>query len=273
MTPALVIAPGPATSQSTTTGAIHGRVTDKATGSAIEGVNVVVTSTARNVTEYAATEEDGTYKVSDLPPGEYLVSFFHGEQIVHRDHVVVDANVAVGVYQKMSKDEATIYVESRPIDVDTTDPGLRTKMRREVMRILPMGSGGTQSSVAMTAAGASFDGAGVAISGSSSFENRTLLDGADTTGIQFGTVGTPVLGDFLEEVEVITAGYNAEYGRATGGFINAVTRSGTNQLQGSLFGYLSPGALIADRDRTPSQLSPIGFVLAELLDRCAVVAE
>jgi outer membrane receptor protein involved in Fe transport len=254
---AILVAPGPATSQSTTTGAIHGRVTDKASGAAIEGVNVVVTSTAHNVTEYASTAEDGTYKVDGLPPGNYLVSFFHGEQIVHRDRIVVDANVAVGVFQKMTNDEAIIHVRSHQADVDTTDPGLRTKMRREVMRILPMGSGGTQSSVAMMAAGTSFDGEGVAVSGSSSFENRTLLDGADTTGIQFGTVGTPVLGDFLEEVEVITAGYNAEYGRATGGFINAVTRSGTNRLQGSLFGYLSPGALIADRDRTPSQLSPI----------------
>jgi hypothetical protein len=254
---ALVVAPGPAASQSTTSGAIHGRVTDKQTGAAIEGVNVVITSTSRNVMEYASTDEDGTYKVTDLPPGEYLVSFFHGEQIVHRDHINVDANVAVGVFQRMTSDEAIIHVRSDPVDVDTTDPSLRQKLRREVMRILPMGSGGSQSSVAMMAPGASFDGEGVAISGSSSFESRTLLDGADTTGIQYGTIGTPVIGDFLEEVEVITAGYNAEYGRATGGFINAVTRTGTNELHGSLFGYLSPGTLIANRDRTPSQLSPI----------------
>jgi outer membrane receptor protein involved in Fe transport len=50
-----------------------------------------------------------------------------------------------------------------------------------------------------------------------------VVDGVNTTGLKYGTVGSPVINDFIEEIEVITGGYNAEYGRATGGVVNVAT--------------------------------------------------
>ena len=78
-----------------------------------------------------------------------------------------------------------------------------------------------------------------------SLENRYIVDGIDITGLTFGNVGTPVLNEFIEELEVVTGGYNAEYGRATGGIVNIVTRNGTDTFRGSVFGVYQPGFLTA----------------------------
>jgi len=253
---ATAIAPRPAKAQSATAGAIRGRVTDQTTKEPIIGVAIIVSSNDRNVSELASTDENGAYKIDDLPPGEYMVTFSYGKQEISQDHVRVGPNRTVGVYQKMSDATEVIRIESRSPDIDTTSPIQVARLGRDVLRILPV-AGGTQEGAALVAAGTSNDGAGVAVGGSSSFENRYFLDGADVTGLQFGTLGSPVMNDFLEEVEVITGAYNAEYGRSTGGFINAVTRSGTNRLHGSVFAYLTPGAMVAARERAPSQTSSI----------------
>ncbi|MBL0220505.1 MAG: TonB-dependent receptor [Myxococcales bacterium] len=107
------------------------------------------------------------------------------------------------------------------------------------------------------AAGSQGDGLGVSFSGSSSLENQYYVDGVNTTGLTFGTVGSPVINDFIEEVEVITGGYNAEFGRATGGVVNVVTKSGSNEFKGSVFAYFQPGVLTASAESTPSNASSI----------------
>ena len=66
-----------------------------------------------------------------------------------------------------------------------------------------------------------------------------------------------MINDFIEEIEVITGGYNAEYGRATGGVVNVVTKSGSNEFKGSVFGYLQPGLLTAAAERTPINAASI----------------
>jgi outer membrane receptor protein involved in Fe transport len=72
---------------------------------------------------------------------------------------------------------------------------------------------------------------GISIDGSSGSENRFIIDGIDTTSPQVGTNAVPMRAEFMEEVQVKSAGYAAEFGGSTGGVINAITRSGTNQFQ------------------------------------------
>ena len=66
----------------------------------------------------------------------------------------------------------------------------------------------------------------------------------------FGSLGTGVTTDFIKETQVKTAGFEAEYGQATGGVVNVVTKSGTNQFSGSVFGYFQPSGL----EGAPGQL-------------------
>ena len=74
---------------------------------------------------------------------------------------------------------------------------------------------------------------GLSIDGASAGENRYIIDGIETTNLQNGTSGKNVIVDFIEEVQVKSSGYTAEFGGATGGVINAVTKSGTNDFHGS----------------------------------------
>src|SRR5207237_7591346 len=71
------------------------------------------------------------------------------------------------------------------------------------------------------------------------------VEGINTTDTAFGGVSTNLPNEFISETEIITGGYNAEFGRATGGIVNVVTKSGSNQFKGSVFGYFTPGALVA----------------------------
>src|SRR4029078_2722376 len=87
--------------------------------------------------------------------------------------------------------------------------------------------GRTFESALGAAAGLHCDGLVVCCSGSSSIENQYYVDGGNTTGLTFGTVGSRVINDFIEEIEVITGGYNAEYGRSHGGVGNVCNKAGS----------------------------------------------
>src|SRR5215472_103023 len=84
-----LVAPRDARAQSQTTGAIQGVVSDKKTGEAMPGVTVVATSSALQQTQSAITDEKGFYKISDLPPGDYKVSFFFADITIEQDPIHV----------------------------------------------------------------------------------------------------------------------------------------------------------------------------------------
>ena len=83
------------------------------------------------------------------------------------------------------------------------------------------------------------------IYGATSVENSYLVDGVNTTNVIKGFQGKALSQEFVEEVQVKSSGYEAEYGRATGGVINVVTKSGGNQFHGDAFGYFDAKALTA----------------------------
>ena len=83
---------------------------------------------------------------------------------------------------------------------------------------------------------------GISIDGASGSENRFVIDGVDTTNPQDGVSGQNFVTDFLEEVQVKSAGYAAEFGGSLGGVINAITKSGTNEFHGWVGAYYSNAA-------------------------------
>ena len=109
-------------------------------------------------------------------------------------------------------------------------------------------------------------GAGAAnpsINGASGLENEYIINGADTTDPGFGGFGTysRVYGplgnginfDFVQEVQVQTGGFEAQYGEALGGVVNVVTKSGTNDFHGDVYGYFQPQQFEA----TPHRCEPV----------------
>jgi hypothetical protein len=260
----MVVVPGPSPvhAQSTTTGAIQGQIFDDATGEALAGVTVVVTSPVLQSAQTAISDENGVYKIAELPPGSYLVTFYFARLIIERSGITVGVNKTTPVFQRLKlaqvAGEVVKIVDTAPaIDPTSTTQGIT--IDRSYLENIP-NPGRTFEAALGAAAGSQNDGVGVSFSGSSSLENQYFVDGVNTTGLRFGTVGTPVINDFIEETEVVTGGYNAEYGRSTGAVVNVVTQTGTNQVRGALFGTIQPGLLTAPAERTPVNASSIDAV-------------
>ena len=244
--------------QSPTTGAIQGRVTDAKSKEPLPGVTVWVQHPSMGEPQTTITEVDGTYKVSDLLPGVYTVTFFGSEGAkATQKNIRVGANDVVPVFQALA--DAVIEIEGKPPQLKLTKTDLSITIDRDFLEKMPL-PGRTIESAAGTKAGVHNDGFGLAFSGSTALENRTLVDGIDITGLTFGDVGTAVLNDFVEEIEVLSGGYNAEWGRAIGGIVNVVTKTGTNQLRGSVFGNYAPGFLARGRQAAPVNASSIDVV-------------
>jgi outer membrane receptor protein involved in Fe transport len=248
-----------ALAQSTTSGAIQGVITDQSTGEKLAGVTVTVASPALQGVQTAITDENGFYKISDLPAGEYTVTFYYLEITVSRPNQSVGVSKTTPVFQKIdtgkAKGEKVIINDTAPtIDPTSTTQGIT--IDKNYMKNVPV-PGRTFEATIGAAAGSQNDGLGISFSGSSSLENQYYVDGVNTTGLTYGTVGTPVINDFIEEIEVLTGGYNAEFGRATGGVVSVVTKSGSNELKGSVFSYFQPGILTYDAVTTPRNAASI----------------
>ena len=90
------------------------------------------------------------------------------------------------------------------------------------------------------------------MSGSSGLDNLYVVDGVNVTNTGygaigsystvFGSLGTATPFDFVQEVQVKTGGYEAEFGQSMGGVVNVITKSGSNALRGSMFGYTQPAS-------------------------------
>jgi len=233
--------------QSLTTGAISGRVTDKESEEPLAGVTVIVGS------QVAITDGDGLYRITDLLPGTYDVSLELDTATAVRSGVVVGANALTTLNQALKIGEA-ILVHGTPPPIRVDSVAKERRIDREQLESLPI-PGDTFEAAAGAVPGAQNDGTGVAMSGSTGLENRYLVDGTDITGLTYGDVGTPVMNEFIHEMVVVSGGYNAEYGRATGGIVNIITRSGTDQFRGSVFGTIKPSFLTARARSAPTNAS------------------
>jgi hypothetical protein len=134
--------------------------------------------------------------------------------------------------------------------VPTNTPTTGGVLESDQLKRIPVGRQFTDSLYLV--AGVSTSGVGMAnpsMSGGSGLENSYVVDGVNITNsgygavgsysIVFGSLGSGVTTDFIKETQVKTAGFEAEYGQATGGVVNAITQSGSNQIHGSLFGYVA----------------------------------
>jgi len=255
---AIASSAGSASAQSVTTGAVQGRVVDKATKEPLAGVTVVAIG-ASPEPQSALTDEEGTYKITELLPGDYAVSFYIGDLTVTHSNVHVSANDVTPVHAKIRLTDqpgTIIDVEDVPPQINPASTTKGSKYGRKHIEAVPTQGRGFEGT-AGNQPGTHNDGVGLAVSGSTSLENRYLVDGIDITGLTYGTVGTPILSEFIEEVEVIAGGYNAEWGRAIGGIVNVITRSGSNTFRGSVFGTISPGFLAKRGQSTPVNASSI----------------
>jgi outer membrane receptor protein involved in Fe transport len=234
-----------AMAQTSTSGAIVGRVTDGT--SAVPGVTIELQSPAQQGTKVAVSDANGEFRFSLLPPGQYtLTASLTGYTPLSQSNISVGLNRTVTLELDMRpstvKDVITVTA-SAPV-LDTTSNTTGANVTSETIESLPLAR--DFYAVAQVAPGTSTDTTGTTVYGSTGAENQYIIDGLNTTGVENGTEAKTLNFDFIQEVQVITGGLPAEYGRVTGGIINAITKSGGNDFKGDAFGYGAGGALQSD---------------------------
>jgi hypothetical protein len=230
---------------SQTTGDIDGTVSDT-NNSPLSGASVEIKSSALQGIRMAVTDAAGRFRFPALPPGVYtVVASLSGFTKVEKSniHVQLGATATLPITLSVSvKEEIIVTGEASVIDTAKTVIGTNTSA--ESLSKLPLAR--NFSSVAFRAPGTGTDVlGGITVYGATSLENQFIIDGVNTTGIRLGDQGKTLNQEFVQEVEVKTGGYEAEYGRALGGVINVVTKSGGNEFHGDAFGYDIPHSVAA----------------------------
>ncbi|HYK91636.1 MAG TPA: TonB-dependent receptor [Acidobacteriota bacterium] len=219
------------------TGNIQGVVKDRS-GAVIPGVEISATSAQRTIT--AISDEIGYYRFMNLLPGTYVVSAkMTGFQPVTREDVTVQLGRTLQVNFDLSPAGTAVTVTvtggQEPI-VDVTSSKTATSISENQIDMMAKGLG--FSSVIELAPGTRDEAksGGYQIDGASGSENVFIVDGVEVTRIVSGTLGSTknVPLEFVKEVQVKSAGYEAEFGGSTGGVVNVVTKGGTNDVHGEI---------------------------------------
>jgi len=227
----------PAVAQETTA-SIQGTIMD-AQGAHLPGVTVEAVN-ERGQKFSAVSDASGHYRFPSVPPGTYTVTAsLSGMEPagVKNLKVVLGASPKVDLQMKVGAVTEQITVTAEAPVVDVTQTATATSIRSEQFENLPKGRDFT--TVVTQATGANQEGkaGGISIDGATALENRFVVDGVDTTDPQNGGSGKRVITDVVDEVQVKSAGYEAEFGGATGGVINVITKTGTNDFAGTVTGY------------------------------------
>ncbi|MCA1581850.1 MAG: TonB-dependent receptor [Acidobacteria bacterium] len=230
--------------QGTQTGTLSGTVRTSQ-GDPLPGVTITLTSPALQGQRTAVTAVNGDYIARGLPPGDYKATFsMPGMTAVERDlPVTLAGTTKLDVAMELSKFSESVRVTGEAISpIATTQLG--ANYRNEEINKLPVGRnlnniaantpGITGGTVVAGQADPHTPNAGqVHINGGQAFDNVFLIDGTDINDNLFGTANNLFIEDSIAEVQVLTGGIPAEYGRFGGGVINAITKSGGNLFSGT----------------------------------------
>lgn len=239
----------PGYAQSNADGNVFARVAG-ADSAALADAKATIVSRATNAKRTTAVSAAGTFEFSGVPVGDYVISL----ALPGREPLVQEAYVALGatttlrfvVGSDVVKLEKFVVNESTasPIDVASTEVGLN--IRAETVKLLPVARDLT--SVALLTPGVSRGDTGYfgnlsSFAGASVAENAYYLNGFNITdfrrGLGYGTVPF----EFFQDFKVSTTGYSAEFGRSTGGVVNASSKRGSNQFKASASVYWEPSQL------------------------------
>jgi hypothetical protein len=245
---------------------LAGTVTD-ASGGVVVGAQVAARDTATGSTKTVTTDSAGSYSIPNLTPSSYEVKVSAAGF-----STAVQSNLTLSVGQqqqlnfamKVGETSTTVQVTESAPQIDLTSSALTAQVESETVRELPLNGRDwtslatlqpgvkqiqTQMAFATSARGNRGFGGEMTISGQRSTFNNYRIDGINVNDYAMAAPGNVigiVLGvDSIQEFSVLTSGFPAEYGRATGGVINAISRSGTNQFHGAVYEFLRNSALDA----------------------------
>jgi hypothetical protein len=245
----------------TNTGSITGTVFDP-TQAVVPEIKISATNIDTNAVQATKSTSSGTYTIPALVPGTYRITVeAAGFLPLVRDHVVVETSRVVTLDLILSLEAASSQVTVRtdaPLVQDSNAAiqyGVNQKAVDElplpaqsvigVLEMIPgvVGDAGTEQAAITT--GYTIPGTAISIAGSRMGSTQYKADGINNNSAFLGRISLSFSSDAIQEVSVQQNSYSAEYGRAGGGVVNMTTRSGGNQLRGTLFSFIQNDAFNA----------------------------
>jgi hypothetical protein len=237
----------------TNSGKITGTVTDQQ-NAVLQGVKVTATNVATNISERAISSNAGVYALPALEPGVYRITAeMAGFQKLNREGIGVETAGEVTLDLQLTvgdtKTEVTVLAEAPLVQQSNStvqyevngkqidELPLQNQSALQVLSLVPgvLGSaGGEQASITT---GYVTPGGGISVSGGRMGATMYQADGVNNNSLFFGRISLSFSSDAVAEVSVKVNSYSAEYGRVGGGIVNMATKSGTNQIHGTVFSF------------------------------------
>ncbi|MFN2454718.1 MAG: carboxypeptidase regulatory-like domain-containing protein [Pyrinomonadaceae bacterium] len=248
-----------------TTGTIEGTIKDP-NGAVVPGVQVTVTSAGTTegarqdattgVGRTFTTDENGFFRVLQIPPGFYTITTAptagFGSATLTNIEVVLGKNTPVNVTLAAGGQNINVDVTSENTSpIDPTDNKIQTNITSQIAELLPKGVNFTSLLTVAPAVRAEPASGGFQIDGASGAENTFIIDGQEVTNFRTGALNgnNNIPFQFVQEVQVKSSGFEAEFGGATGGVINVVTKGGSNDFHGEFGLSFRPAQLQASPRR------------------------
>ncbi|PYT02859.1 MAG: hypothetical protein DMF60_20110, partial [Acidobacteria bacterium] len=231
---------------------------------AVEGATVQLTSTDTQLVRRASSNDQGTFQIPGLLPGEYeiAVEALGFARVTRKLRLEVGQQLTLDLSLTLASVSSTVDIQANSVDVlRTSDASVGEVIEPTAIRNLPL-NGRMLIDLVLSVPGAHMShgaqaGAmnplywrpgqrsAVSIGGNRPNANYFLLDGATDTDPTFNTLNLSPSPDSVQEFKVLTGSYSTEMGGAGGGQVNIVTRGGTNQFHGTVYEFLRNGALDA----------------------------
>jgi Carboxypeptidase regulatory-like domain/TonB dependent receptor/TonB-dependent Receptor Plug Domain len=230
-----------------TSGTIQGTVED-ANGAVVPGANVEIRNLDTNLVRTVSTDEGGRFVALALPPGRYSVTISKtgfATAVAERLDLTVGQALNLPVTMKVSQVEERVTITAAPV-VDTVKTESSTTLNETAVSTTPILGRKFEDLLTLTP-GVSVvqgpDGDEITFAGQRGVFNNVSLDGGDYNNGFFGeqlggqraAIDVPL--DAVREFQVVASGASAEFGRSAGGVINVISKSGTNDLHGSVFHF------------------------------------
>ena len=238
------------------TGRIAGKVSDALTGEPLVGANLIIRAQIVNGREInipniigASSDISGDYFMINIRPGTYVVecSYIGYQKLVQKDVIVlVDRTTSLDFSineQLIEGDEVVVQAQKPLVRRDLTSAS--AKVSGETIKNLPVES--FQEVLSLQSGVTTGINGGLHIRGGRSSEIKYYVDGSAVSNPFTNSLAVPVENNAIQEVEVISGTFNAEYGQAQSGIINIVTKEGTDELTGSISGYV--GDFLSTHDK------------------------
>ncbi len=241
---------------------LRGTVTDP-NGAIVPGANVTARNPATGITRTVTTNDEGAYQIFALPPGEYEVS---AEAATFKRTVISALRLTVGqsaelqIRLEVGGQDVVVNVSGESVDlVETTRSSVSNTIDQQRIENLPINER-SATGFALTISTVGRDNgrpigpaptSGLNIGGQRGRSTLVQVDGADFTDNSINAARTTVSQEAVQEFQVATNSYAPEFGRATGGIINVVTKRGTNEYSGNIFGFIRDKSIQARNPFAP----------------------